>query len=270
LTPASGDDRRIWGGGQKYEAYVGRWSRVVARSFIRWLSPRAAASWLDVGAGTGALTATILEAASTSRVVAIDPSEAFIAYARAHLPAARAYVTVGDAQALPFSEGSFDVSVSGLVLNFVPRPARAVAELGRVTRPGGTVAAYVWDYAGEMQLIRRFWEAAAAVDAAAAALDEGRRFPITRPGPLAELFADADLEEVETLAIDIDTSFDDFDQLWSPFLGGQGPAPAYVASLSEKGRDQLREQLRRSLPVAADGRIALAARAWAVRGIRRG
>lgn len=267
--PTSHDDEQIWANGQKYESYLGRWSRVVARSFVGWLSPRAGMSWLDVGSGTGALTTTILQVASPSAVVAIDPSEGFIAYARTQLASAKARVTVADAQSLPFADGSFDVSVSGLVLNFVPRPAWAVAEMRRVTRPGGTIAAYVWDYAGEMQLIRRLWDAAAAVDAGAAPLDEGRRFPMTRPGPLAQLFSDADLDTVETLAIEIEMLFDDFDDLWSPFLGGQGPAPAYVAALSETRRQEVRDQLRRGLPVAADGRISLVARAWAVRGCRR-
>ncbi len=177
-------------------------------------------------------------------------------------------MTVGDAQTLPFVDAAFDACVSGLVLNFVERPARAVEEMTRVTRPGGTVAAYVWDYAGEMQLIRHFWDAAAAIDAASAQLDEGRRFPLASPGALARLFTEADLETVETRPIDIETLFHDFNELWSPFLGGQGPAPAYVAALSDMRREELRDRLRRSVPAAADGRISLIARAWAVRGRR--
>ncbi len=222
-----------------------------------------------MGSGTGALATTVLDAASPSAVVGIDPSHAFVAHARAQIPDARARFTVGDAQSLPFAAVSFDACVSGLVLNFLKRPERGVAEKTRVTRPGGTIAAYVWDYAGEMQLLRRFWEAVEAIDAATALLGEGRRFPIANRDALARAFTEAGLDGVETRPIDIPTVFRDFNDLWSPFLGGQGPGPAYVASLSDERRAQLRDRLRQSLPVAADGRISLIARAWAVRGRRK-
>ncbi len=150
--------------------------------------------------------------------------------------------------------------VSGLVLNFVPDQPRAVAEMRRAARPGGTVAVYVWDYAGEMQLIRRFWDAAIALDPAARDLDEAVRFPLCRPDPLRALFEGADLRDVGTKAIDVPTVFADFDDYWSPFLGGQGPAPGYCMKLPEAGRDALRERLRASLPVARDGRSADGAR----------
>jgi hypothetical protein len=132
------------------------------------------------------------------------------------------------------------------------------------------VAAYVWDYAGRMELIRQFWDAAAALDPAAAGLDEGRRFPLCRPGPLAALFAGAGLAGVATRPIDVPTRFADFDDYWSPFLGGQGPAPGYAMSLDPQRRSALREALRARLPAAADGSIALTARAWAVKGVRPG
>jgi hypothetical protein len=135
-----------------------------------------------------------------------------------------------------------------------------------VVRPRGTVALYVWDYAGEMQLMRRFWAAAAALDPNAKELDEGIRFPICRPEPLAALFREAGLAAVATRPIDVPTDFTDFDDYWSPFLGGQGPAPGYCMGLPEERRTALRERLRATLPAAADGRIALIARAWAVRG----
>jgi len=222
-----------------------------------------------VGSGTGALATTVLELASPSAVVGIDPSRAFVAHARAQLPVARARFAVGDAQSLPFAEATFDACISGLVLNFLKRPEQGVAEMRRVARPGGTIAAYVWDYAGEMQLLRSFWEAVEALGPVAAELGEGRRFPIANPDALARAFTEAALEKVETRPIDIPTVFRDFDDLWSPFLGGQGPGPAYVAALSDQGREELRDRLRQSLPVGADGRISLIARAWAVRGRRK-
>jgi SAM-dependent methyltransferase len=175
---------------------------------------------------------------------------------------------VGDAQALPFEEAAFDAAVSGLVLNFVPDPARMVGAMRRVVKPGGVVAIYVWDYAGEMQLMRYFWDAATAMDPEARELDEGRRFPLCRPGPLAELARGAGLDEVETRPLDVPTAFRDFDDYWKPFLGGQGPAPGYCMSLDEERRAALRDAIRAALPVRPDGGITLMARAWAVKGRR--
>jgi SAM-dependent methyltransferase len=255
-----------WAAGDAYERYVGRWSRLVAREFLVWLDQPAGLEWLDVGCGTGALSATILAAADPRFVVGIDPSDGFLALARVLLDSPRVRCELGDAQALPLPDAAVDVAVSGLVLNFVPAPARAIAEMRRVVRPGGTVALYVWDYAHGMQLMRHFWDAATALDPAARALDEGMRFPICRPGPLADLLAAAGLEAVTTTAIDVPTVFADFDDYWSPFLGGQGPAPGYCASLPERQRIALRDRLRAALPVDASGRIALTARAFAVRG----
>lgn len=223
---------------------------------------------LDVGCGTGALTETILDAAAPVRVDAIDRSPAYVRFARHHVRDSRADFVVADARALPCSTHSADVAVSGLMLNFVPQPEAAVAEMARVVRAGGVVAAYVWDYADGMQLIRFFWDAAVALDPSAAVLDEGRRFSICRPAGLDALLRDAGLHDVATRAIDVPTHFRDFDDCWQPFLGGQGPAPSYVVSLPEEHRTALRERLRAEIPAGADGSIDLVARAWAVRGTR--
>jgi SAM-dependent methyltransferase len=170
---------------------------------------------------------------------------------------------------LPLPDATFDRVVSGLVLNFVPDQPRAVAEMARVVRPGGEVALYVWDYAGGMQLMRRFWDAAAALDPRAAELDEGRRFPTCRPEPLRQLFeTDGRLHGVATRSIEVPTIFRDFDDYWTPFLGGQGPAPGYCVALPEGARSALRDRLRASLPRQPDGSIHLVARAWAIRGRR--
>lgn len=257
-----------WSSGAAYEPYVGRWSRLVAREFLAWLAASPGCRWLDVGCGTGALTQTILSTAEPSAVTGIDPSEGYIAYARASTSDARAHFMVGDARALPAEPRAYDVVVSGLALNFVPDPARAVAEMARVTRPGGTMAVYVWDYAGQMQLLRHFWDAAVALDPQARDLDEGHRFALCQTEPLVRIFAAASLRVVLAHAIDVPTVFRDFDEYWSPFLGGQGPAPSYAMSLDEERRAALRERIRATLPVAADGSISLIARAWAVRGSR--
>ncbi len=252
-----------WASGAAYEPYVGRWSRLVAREFLAWLAMPPGSRWLDVGCGTGALSQTILQVASPAAVTGVDPSEAYIAHARDQVRDARVRFEVGDARALPVATGAYDAVVSGLVLNFVPEPARVVAEMARAARPGGVVAAYVWDYAGEMQLMRHFWDAAVALDPAARALDEGARFPLCRPEPLAALFRGAGLQDVEVQAIDVPTVFRDFDDYWLPFLGGQGPAPGYARSLDEERRAALRERIRAGLPFAPDGSIHLIARAWA-------
>ncbi|MEN2736238.1 class I SAM-dependent methyltransferase [Microbacterium sp. X-17] len=259
----------MWGRGDPYEQYVGRWSRRVAPLFLDWLSAAERLGWVDVGCGTGALTAAILDGCAPASVVGVDPAEGFVAAARERL-GDRATFLLGDAAGLPLRDASADAVVSALVLNFVPAPRAAVQEALRVARPGGTVAAYVWDYAGRMDLMRRFWDAAAALDPAASRLDEGPRFPLARPDALAALFGLAGCAEVATTAIDIPTVFADFEDYWTPFLGGQGPAPAYAMSLEASAREALRARLEKTLPREADGSIALMARAWAVRGVRPG
>jgi len=256
----------IWDSGEAYEPYIGRWSRLVAREFHDWLGVPPGSHWLDVGCGTGALSATLLALAAPRELQAIDLSHEFVAYARSVMVDSRATFQVGDAQALPFETGRFDAAVSGLVLNFLPRPEQGLAEMARVTRAGGTVGVYIWDYAGRMDVIRRFWEAAAELDPSAHDLDEGRRFPLCQPEALERLFSGAGLREITTRAIEPLARYRDFDDYWSPFLGGQGPAPAYTMSLDGPRRAALRERLRVRLPIAADGSIQLPARAWAVRG----
>ena len=259
----------VWASGQAYEPYIGRWSRLVAAQVLDWLAVPAGRRWLDVGCGTGALTQTILQRARPSQVKGVDRSAGFVAFAREHAQDPRAEFEVGDAQALPVDSGAFDAAVSGLMLNFIPRPDRAVTEMVRAVGAGGTVAAYVWDYAGKMQMLRHFFNAAAALDPAAYDLDEGRRFPLGQPEPLRQLFQAAGLSAVDVRPIEIAMDFRDFDDFWLPFLGGQGPAPSYTMSLSEERRAALRERLRASLPTALDGSIPLVARTWAVRGLRR-
>ena len=171
----------VWAAGDLYEPYVGRWSRVVAKEFLAWLNVPVGKDWLDVGCGTGALTQCILGNASPARVHGIDPSAGFVDYAKAHTDDPRAGFEVGDAQALPVAAPGFDAAVAGLVLNFVPQPERAAREMRRAVRSGGKVAAYVWDYAGKMELMRHFWDAAVELNADARALDEGIRFPLCHP-----------------------------------------------------------------------------------------
>ncbi|HEU5299352.1 MAG TPA: methyltransferase domain-containing protein [bacterium] len=255
----------VWAAGDRYEPYVGRWSRLVARELLAWLEVPPRKDWLDVGCGTGALTEVILQQAEPRTVTGVDSSKGFLEYARARIGDPRVTFKVGDAQMLPIDGAAVDAAVSGLVLNFVPQPARAAAEMARAVRPEGIIAAYVWDYGEKMQMIRYFWDAAVVLDPEAPKQDEAR-FPLCRPEALAGLFTSAGLREVEVRPIDVTTRFRDFQDYWFPFLGGQGPAPSYVAALSEERRTALRERIRARLPVAKDGSIQLVARAWAVRG----
>jgi SAM-dependent methyltransferase len=254
-----------WERGDPYEHYVGRWSRRVSPLFLSWLSIPAGRRWLDVGCGTGALCEAILDHGSPSSVTGVEPSEGFLRTASERL-AGRAEFHRGSATEIPLDDGSVDVVVSGLVLNFVPDPRAALAVMARVTGRGGTIAAYVWDYAGRMDLMRIFWDAAVALDPGAAKMDEGIRFPLCRPEALTELFAGAGLNGVAVTAIDVPTRFASFEDYWRPFLGGQGPAPAYAMSLEETARARLRDRIRRRLPIEPDGSISLTARAWAARG----
>lgn len=257
----------MWQSGDAYEAYIGRWSRRIAQTFVRQLDVPAGRRWLDVGCGTGALTSAVLSAGDPAEVVGVDPSEGFLKTARASVTDPRASFEVADARSLPFADDRFDVVVSGLVLNFVPEPARAAAEIARVTVPGGSAAAYVWDLSEGMELIRRFWDAAAEFDPEKVAeLDEGRRFTLCRPEPFGRLWTEAGFTGVSVGEIKIPTVFADFDDYWQPFLGAQGPAPSYLATLPEADRDRIRELLRGRLPADPDGSIPLTARAWVVSG----
>jgi SAM-dependent methyltransferase len=259
--------RDAWAAGGTYEDFMGRWSRLLAPRFVSWLSVRPGARWLDVGCGTGALANAICAGAKPASVVACDPSEPFIEYARGRQVDSRVAFVVGGIGQLPSRPDGFDCVASLLALNFFPKPADAVAEMRRIAAANGFVSACVWDYAGRMEFLRRFWDSAAAVDAAAAELDEGRRFPICRPDALESLFRSGGLTDVVCDSIEIPTRFSSFADFWGPFLGGTGPAPSFVASLDNSRREALATRLERSLPREPDGAIPLVARAWVVRGV---
>jgi SAM-dependent methyltransferase len=254
-----------WAAGESYDRYMGRWSRLIAPLFLARLGAGEELDWLDVGCGTGALSETILARCAPRSLIGIDASADFVARARDVLADPRASFAVGDAQALPLDAASRDAVVSALMLNFVPDRARAVAEMRRVARPGGRVGFYVWDYPRRgLGVLRAFWETATVLDPAAADLAEDRRFPFCEPAALTGLAARAGLSQVACEPIEVPTVFRDFDDLWQPFTLGAGPAPGYCASLAPAERDRLHDALRARLPVAGDGSIVLAARAWGV------
>ncbi len=258
--------KETWGAAEAYERYVGRWSRRVAREFLEWLDAGRGRRWGDVGCGTGALTESILRDWEPAAVAAIDRADGFVQAARRRVEDTRVSIEVGDALALTWPDDTVEATVSGLVLNFVADPPGMVREMARVTRPGGTVGAYVWDYAGGMEMVRHFWDAAVQVSPHDRQLDQAERFPICQPGPLEALFREAGLEVVAVRAIEVATVFRDFDDYWTPFLGRQGSAPTYLAGLEAETRDRIRDTLRDRLPRRADGSLALRAKAWAAKG----
>jgi len=257
----------IWDNSATYEAYMGRWSRPVAEAVLAWLGLPPGLTWLDVGCGTGALTQAILDAADPREILGVDPSADFLV-AAGRITDPRVRFEVGDAQALPVANDAYDVVISGLVLHFVPDPLAAVREMTRAARPGGTVAAYVWDPAGERQFTRYLWRAATALDPTAAVQDPARQATLGRP-ELGSLFAGASLDAVTVQAVVAPIVFRDFDDFWQPhLLGGASPAQRYVASQGAAQQTALRERLKTMLPIADTGSISLRGHLWVVRGTK--
>lgn len=257
-----------WQAGDSYEAYMGRWSRQVAPQFLNWLAAPANLDWLEVGCGTGALSAAIVAQCRPRSLIAIDPSEGFIAKAKANVSDECAEFRVGDAQSLALEDASQDMVVSALVLNFIPDKQKALAEMKRVARPGAIVGFYVWDYpGGGIEFMRAFWNAATALDPKALDLTEGRRFPFCTGDQLTAMAEEAGMASVECRMIEVATVFADFEDYWRPFTLGTGPAPGYCTSLDPGAQQRLKVRLQDTLPRQADGSIHLKARAWAIRAV---
>jgi SAM-dependent methyltransferase len=255
----------MWEDALGYEAYVGRWSRVVSRLFVTWLNAAGPVRWLDVACGTGALTEAIRCASPGARIVGIDSSAAYLSYLRRRLDDDAVAVAISRAERLPFTRSVFDLTVSGLVLNFVDA-ARAIEEQRRVTVSGGCVAAYVWDYAGDYQLVRLFWNAAAIVDPESRRHDPAPKFAICRPEALRDAFATAGLTDIATIPLDAIAEFPTFDDYWRALDVRQGSLAAYLSAIPPEQSRLIRAQLARSTPVGEDGSIRLRLRAFAVRG----
>jgi SAM-dependent methyltransferase len=252
-----------------YERFMGRWSRQLAPLLVRFAGVRDGDALLDVGSGTGALSAALVAAAPGSRVVGIDPAPSYVAVAQASQASPQLQFNVGDAQRMEFPAGTFDRTLSLLVVNFIPDVDKALAEMTRVTRRGGTVAAAVWDYGDGMEMLRVFWDEAVKVTPAAEPRDE-RHMPFCRQGELDALWRRHGLGDVVEEALTIETRFASFADYWEPFLGKQGPAGAHVAALSARERDELEQRLRtRLLGTGGDRPFVLKARVWAVRGVVR-
>lgn len=250
-----------------YELLMGRWSRRLARRFIEFAEVTDGNRVLDVGMGTGALSLAVLAATRHSEVIGIDPSDQYVKYARSRTSDSRARFEVGDAQALPYLDASFDQTLALLVMNFIPDAPKAAAEMRRVTRPGGIMAAAVWDYGEGMTMLRTFWDAAVTLDAAAEPRHE-RHMPYCRKGELSALWSATSLTGVMETSLVVPLTFDSFTDFWQPFLSGQGPSGSYATSLSPERQQALRERLRLELLSGKpDASFTLQARAWSVRGV---
>jgi SAM-dependent methyltransferase len=257
---------RMFSRADAYERFMGRWSRQLAPALVVYAEVSDGGAILDVGSGTGALSFALRDATTTTHVLGIDLSPEYVRYASGKNTDARVRFEIGDAQALRQEDGSFDRTISLLVLNFVPDPRRAIAEMVRVTKPGGIVSSAVWDYAEGMEMLRVFWDEATALEPALAQRDE-KEMPLCKPGELTALFRDAKLEAVSETALVIRQHFSSFADYWEPFGLGQGPAGTYVAALPPERQRALRERLRtRLLGSDADRALEMRARAWAAKG----
>jgi SAM-dependent methyltransferase len=257
-----------WTSGAHYDRWMGRWSRLVAHEFLKWLNAPSGLRWIDVCCGSGVITETIAESSAPASIVGVDVSPDQINFARQRGAHPEVTFETADAMALPFPDTTFDVAVCGLGLNYIPSPVRGLEEFRRVTRPSGTIAVYVWDYAHGARFLREFWDAAVAIDSEAATFDQARRFPMCTQEGLRSLFEQAKLEDLTLGTLDVVTRFSSFDDYWEPLLTGQGSAPNYLATRDKNIQAAIRERLRTALPANAMGAIELPARAWAIRARR--
>ena len=262
-----GQADKLFTDGEAYERLMGRWSRLVGETFLDWLDVPNGLRWLDVGCGNGAFTEELIARCAPDTVTAIDPSDDQLVYARTRLGAKTANFQVGDAQKLPFPDGSFDVAIMALVISFVPDPDKGAIEMARVVRPGGWVATYMWDIPG----------GGAPTDPVYVALESMGMNSVRPANPVVsrqeamqDLWEKAGLESIDTRVIRIPVVYFDFDDFWDSNTVLIGPQGKLIAGMSTSEREQLRMGLRDRLPTASDGRIAYEAFANAVKGRVRG
>lgn len=243
---------------ESYDRFMGRYSTLLSPQLANLAGVAEGQRVLDVGCGPGALTAELVRRVGATNVAAVDPSEPFVAAARARHPGVD--VRLAPAEALPFPDAGFDTAIAQLVVHFMDDPIAGLAEMGRVTRPGGVVAACVWDHASERGPLSLFWHAARSLDADT--IDESK-LAGARHGHLAELLERAGLRDVEAGELSVALEHATFEEWWEPYTAGVGPAGGYVARLDPASRDRLRERCRALLPQAP---FTLESVAWSARG----
>ncbi|MBT9255724.1 class I SAM-dependent methyltransferase [Phycicoccus sp. MAQZ13P-2] len=229
--------------GEVYDRFMGRYSRALAPVFADAAGVAPGQRALDVGCGPGALTEVLVDRLGAAAVTAVDPSPPFVASCRGRCPGVD--VREGRAEALPVDDGTHDVALAQLVLHFVSEPTAAAAEMVRVVRPGGTVAACVWEFSAGMEMLRLYWDAALDVDPEAP--DEARTLRFGRPGEIADLFSAAGLGEVEESVLPVSSTYADVDELWTGFLAGIGPAGSHLLGLPEEQRAGVRAGVEQRL-----------------------
>jgi SAM-dependent methyltransferase len=251
----------VFDDGAAYDRFMGRWSRAAGTLFLEWLAPPKGARWLDVGCGTGAFTQLVLDRCAPGAIAGVDSAAAQIDYARTQPLAAHAEFRVADATALPFDDGAFDVVASALVINFIPDRAKALAEMRRVSRPGGIVAAYMWDRSPQTE----FSPTAPMQRGFAQIGAEAPRIPGAELGGLPSLFAAAGFEAIETRPIEVAQTYRDFEDYWSAQTPPFAPAGKAIVKMSDAERARLRDALRVILPPASDGTVTYSSRAAAIK-----
>jgi SAM-dependent methyltransferase len=244
---------------EAYDGFMGRYSRLLSAQLADLASVGSGQRVLDVGCGTGALTAELVQRLGPAAVTAVDPSESFVVATRDRHPGVD--VRQAPAEQLPFPDDAFDAAMAQLVVHFMSDPIAGLAEMRRVTRPDGVVAACVWDHAGAQGPLRIFWEAARSMGAV---IDDESQRAGTREGHLAELFEAAGLRQIESTALTVSLHHDTFEAWWEPYTNGVGPAGAYLARLDPEAQAELREDCRRRLSA---GPFEITAVAWAARGL---
>ena len=260
---ASVGSEKFFTDGDAYERFMGRWSQAAGEVFIDWLSLPKELRWVDVGCGTGAFTELVLDLCAPKQISAIDPAEDQVAYACSKPTATRVSYRLGDAQSLPYADDTFDVAAMALVITFVPDPAKAVTEMVRVVRPGGSVATYIWDVQGEGPPFQPLINALEAMNVNVPFLAGAEN---ARLDTLNDFFETAGLAEVATRKIEIEVSYADFDDFWTSQTVLGHPVVKTIQTMAKPDVEQLKAYLREWLPTDQDGRIAYQAWANAVKG----
>jgi ubiquinone/menaquinone biosynthesis C-methylase UbiE len=241
-----------------YDRFMGRYSRALAPGFVEFAGVEVGWRVLDVGCGSGTLTAELARRLEASSVWAVDPQEQFVAAVRSRLPGVRAQIAASEA--LPFEDRLFDAALAQLVVHFMADPVAGLREMARVVRRGGVVAACVWDQASRMGPLSLFWDAARELDPD---VEDESRLAGTREGHLAELLEAAGLRELQSTSLAVQFEHATFEEWWEPFTLGVGPAGGYVSQLDSPRRARLRDACRARLPM---GGIVIPGRAWAALG----